>query len=83
MVKMYEEATTMVVGDVLCDCCGNSCKVNSTPPLICEYATFQAYWGYFSKKDGTQWDCDLCETCADKVKQFIESIGGGIGTHEG
>ena len=24
------------------------------------------------------WSCDICENCADKVKQFIESIGGKI-----
>jgi hypothetical protein len=43
-----------------------------------ERAQLRADWGYDSKKDGVRWECDLCEDCADKVKAFIESIGGTI-----
>ena len=43
-----------------------------------EMAYLQARWGYCSRKDETKWCCDICEDCADKVKQFIESIGGKV-----
>jgi len=43
-----------------------------------EMLCLQGTWGYGSRKDGAIWNCDICEDCADKVKQFIESIGGKI-----
>jgi len=62
--------------DVTCDCCGKSCTDKVTN--LVESALFVAHWGYGSKRDGEKWECDLCEGCAAKVKEFIEGIGGKV-----
>jgi hypothetical protein len=67
-----------VVVDVVCDICGLTCKKKYNY----EKATFGADWGYDSGKDTERWRCDLCEGCADKVKAFIESIGGEVHVKE-
>ena len=59
-----------VVQDIICDCCGKSCldseKVNY------ELANLSAHWGFYSERDLEKWECDLCEKCAVKVKEFID-----------
>ena len=62
--------------DITCDICGHSCRDNMD--MNYEMVSLQGSWGYCSNKDGTTWDCDICETCADRVRQFIESIGGKV-----
>jgi len=62
--------------DITCDVCGKSCR--DKMDMNYEMISLQGSWGYCSRKDGLNWLCDLCEDCADKVKQFIESIGGKI-----
>jgi hypothetical protein len=37
-----------------------------------------ASWGYSSNKDCQTHSCDLCESCYDKVAEFIRSLGGEI-----
>lgn len=69
-------ATHTVVDDILCDCCGKSCRDDHD--MNYEMATLRSSWGYCSRKDGTTWSCDLCEDCADKIKTYIESLGGQI-----
>lgn len=62
--------------DITCDICGKSCRdeMDMNYEMIC----LQGDWGYCSQKDGTSWLCDICEDCADKIEQFIESIGGKV-----
>ena len=81
-MREYKEVTSphLVLKDVMCDVCGVSC-VDSVD-VNYEYAELAANWGYGSGKDGIRWECIMCETCADKVKSFIESIGGGIREEE-
>ena len=62
--------------DITCDICGKSCR--DSADMNYEMACLRGHWGYMSRKDGTRWCCDICEDCADKVKQYIESIGGKI-----
>ena len=72
--KRVVESEVIVAID--CDMCGESC---TTPEDTSEYAEFTASWGYESHmKDGQTWDCVLCEACAERVKQFIESQGGKV-----
>lgn len=83
------EKTEQVLVDVVCDRCGGSCiserietaDADGNPvelPSV-EKATVRADWGFFSGKDGERWDADLCETCSDKLKQWIDAgAGGGV-----
>lgn len=65
-----------VTTDVTCDICGDSCW---DPHGGYSFAEFRAHWGYSSKdKDGTNWFCDLCESCSERVKASIESLGGKV-----
>lgn len=68
------------VGHV-CDACGQECYKNTNPKErehSDEHATFSAHWGYYSdNKDMDKWECDLCESCAEKVRDFIEKTLGG------
>ena len=61
---------------ITCDVCGKSCRDDQD--MNYEYISFAGSWGYCSRKDTENWSCDLCEPCADKVKGFIESIGGKV-----
>ena len=78
MSKVYKNVPVPQVSEVICDCCHKSCNVFGTR----EFASLTATWGYCSKKDFIRWECDLCEDCADKVKAFIESIGGIVSAKE-
>ena len=82
IIKTTEPVQTEVVKDIVCDCCGNSCR--DKDDLNYEYATFRASWGYSSANDLDDWESHLCESCALKVKTFIESLGGKVRiTHSG
>ena len=77
MEKLVEELVkTALVKDIVCDCCGNSCR--DTADMNYEYAIFHADWGYGSSNDLSEWESHLCEACALKVKKFIESLGGKV-----
>jgi len=65
-----------VLKDLKCDCCGKSCIDDHK--LNFEYAHLVASWGYYSHRDTEVWNCDLCEDCAVKIKEFIENLGGKI-----
>jgi hypothetical protein len=41
-----------------------------------ESASLNAYWGYSSKKDGQNYDIDLCENCFDKTLLFLSKLKG-------
>ena len=62
--------------DITCDICGKSCR--DEMDMNYEMISLQGSWGYSSRRDGTTWLCDMCEGCAEKVEQFIKSIGGKI-----
>lgn len=54
----------------ICDVCGRECNE--------EHATLYAYWGYFSDmKDWQDHSCDMCESCYDKIRKYIEEVLGG------
>lgn len=56
-----------VVTDIICDCCGQSCKTS----VDYEYMTLEARWGYGTKKDMEKWTAHLCEKCVDEKLSFI------------
>lgn len=82
------ERVEKVVVDVLCDRCGGTCVRERFPTeggaelLQTEKATVRASWGYFSDKDLESWDADLCEGCADELKEWIDAgAGAGLRVH--
>lgn len=71
-----KRVTELKLVDITCDICGKSCR--DKMDMNYEMVSLSGSWGYCSHKDGTAWNCDICEGCADKIKQFIESIGGSV-----
>jgi len=68
VIKKVKKEVDVVV-DILCDCCGKSCK-----DLMGEfqYMELNASWGYSSKKDLEKWTAKVCEKCVDeKFKTMI------------
>jgi len=73
-----------VVTDVICDCCGESCKVNEyvvdndlredhgETHYSFEYMELNANWGYHSGKDLERWKAHVCEKCVDEKFTFIK-----------
>ncbi len=63
--------------DVLCDCCGKSCK-KSYPPYeqeglphdSFEYMELKAHWGFLSDHDLEEWTAQVCENCV------VEKLSG-------
>ena len=70
-IKEIEE-----IEDVLCDICGKSCRDGYD--MNYEFSTLSASWGYGSHKDSERWYGEFCESCSDKIKEFIESLGGKL-----
>lgn len=60
--------------EVICDIC----KQPTLKGLNCEYALLSATWGYYSDKDTEIHTTHLCESCYDKVAEYIKSLGGDI-----
>ena len=65
-IKVYKESTEL--HDVLCDCCGNSCKTS----FGFEYMELKSSWGFSSGKDLQRWSAQVCETCVDEKLSFIK-----------
>jgi hypothetical protein len=68
-VKKRIRKTVEVVTDVLCDCCGKSCRVDASlgGDRQYEYMELTAFWGFGSpKKDLEKWTAKVCEKCVDK-----------------
>jgi len=59
---------TMVLDDIICDICGNSCKKS----MNYEYMNLHAAWGYESGYDGQVWTADVCVECV--LKNLIPLI---------
>lgn len=70
-MKLFREEVKQVVNSVYCDCCGKSTTIleNAGP----DYATLEAFWGYGSVKDGTQYEIHLCENCFDMILGVIKT----------
>lgn len=76
-MKKYIKKFCNKLDDILCDVCGESCKKTCD----FEHATITATWGYDSKKDLTNHEIDLCESCFDKTIEFLKSIRKNIETN--
>lgn len=63
----------------ICDVCRNPCfkEAGEQRLLSTEYATLSAEWGFWSNDDCTYHECHLCESCYERVRQFIEKELGG------
>lgn len=72
-MKKIAEKTIEVIDDVVCDICNKSCKDCHENM---ESASLTAYWGYSSKKDGQQYEVDICENCFDKTLEFFAKLKG-------
>lgn len=82
--KEIQNKKVEVITDVICDCCGESCKKNEdvvTNPsnanvgetLYCfEFMTLKANWSYFSNHDMENWTAHLCEKCVEEKLSFIK-----------
>jgi hypothetical protein len=68
-MEITKQKVTSVIVDYRCDVCGKECNN--------EYATLWASWGYNSRKDAEDHCCHLCESCYDKVFDFISNTLGG------
>jgi hypothetical protein len=75
---------TVCVG-IECDICGSRCTGDSDAGIhgeVMEYATLEARWGYFSRKDLDQCQAHFCEDCYDRIVEFIETLGGKVRVRE-
>lgn len=78
-MRKYKKVRKEQLFDIICDICKKSCRTKcsdmANDASMVEYATLEAIWGYCSAgKDGERYTCEMCESCFDKVKEFIESI---------
>ena len=83
-IKEKQNRKVIITKDVLCDCCGESCKVNESVVnnevreddgemmYSFEYMELSANWGYFSSKDLSKWTAKVCEKCVDEKFGFIK-----------
>ena len=75
-MKKWDITASKIV-NVECDVCHKSCKsaIGNN-----DYAELHVPggWGYGFRKDTEYHECDMCEDCYDKVKAFIESLGGRV-----
>jgi hypothetical protein len=68
VIKKVKKEVDVVV-DILCDCCGKSCRGKHGDY---EYMELNASWGYGTNKDLEKWTAKVCETCVDeKFKTMI------------
>ena len=63
-----------------CDICGADCRedVSGHGDTNDIHATLFAHWPYGSKHDLLEHTCHMCESCYDKVKNFITHELGGV-----
>lgn len=79
-----QQISLNVITDILCDCCGKSCKVRedeiTNPSNIrfaqkdyqFSYMELHANWGFWSNKDLEKWSAKICEKCVDEKLGFIK-----------
>ena len=72
-MKKFGEITKRGILDVICDRCGQSCKLQNANNLA--YATLSAKWPYGSPKDTLHHQLDLCEKCFDWLRSLLNGNG--------
>jgi len=77
-MRKYKKKLKDVLEDVICDICGKSCNNSGQEVGFAEFAVLEANWGYFSRKDETRYNCEMCEDCFDKLTNFIEVLKNEI-----
>ena len=56
--------------DIYCNMCGKKIDVRNEIPME-DFVSVKKTWGYFSGKDGTAHEFDLCESCYDEfIRRF-------------
>lgn len=75
-MRKYRRVLKDEVKDIICDICGQSCMTECSldDPGMSEYAVLEGIWGYCSRRDGDRYVCEMCESCFEKVSDFINSI---------
>jgi hypothetical protein len=71
-IKENKSEIVQRVVDIICDCCGNSCKKSEHITGNFEYMKMATTWGYDSNKDLEQWIAHICESCVDEKFTFIK-----------
>lgn len=75
MTKIFKIEPTEVIDKVYCDVCGECCTDEN---FGTESATLSAKWGYNSKKDGEEYNIDICENCFDITIKFLKKHRKGF-----
>ena len=73
-MRIFGKKTIQVeyISGLYCDMCGSDCA--AFDDFVGEnYANLEAYWGYGSKSDGTQFEIHLCEECFYNVLEHIRN----------
>ncbi len=70
-MRVYEKKLKDDLKDIKCDFCETSCKTSLGDY---EFAQLSASWGYSSKKDGEEYNFDICENCFDKILEFAKTL---------
>lgn len=71
-IKETQNKKTEVITDIICDCCGKSCKVdNGDQHSNFEFMKLESHWGFHSGKDTQKWTAQICEKCVDEKLSFI------------
>ena len=72
-MRKYKKKLKDELYDIVCDICGKTCIIEQDVTMA-EFATLEAIWGYYSRKDETRYSCEMCEDCFDKVSSFIDKL---------
>ena len=71
-MKIIQQVMQDKVIDITCDICGKSCLDKGEMNLEYAEISVPGGWGFYSSKDMEYHECQMCENCYDKVKNFIE-----------
>jgi hypothetical protein len=83
-IKEIQNKKVEIITDIICDSCGQSCKVREDiidndlrldhvqPSYSFEFMDLEAHWGYDSGKDCESWSAQICEKCVDEKLSFIK-----------
>ncbi len=69
-VTESKKVERVVLVDIICDSCGDSCQELATGEF--NSMSLSAQWGYGSPKDTEQWSADICEKCVDEKLTFVK-----------
>lgn len=73
-MRKYKKVLKSELSDVICDICSRSCLKSEDDMNSAEFAVIKAQWGYWSRKDGQNFNLDVCEDCFDKIISFAKTI---------